>query len=337
MGTAALIIATNYLTVSAGWRWWYGVFSIVSGMIFILSFLFVPESLYNRPTDAFEGVVHIHQSGGEAHVLQVTTKHGVQLDFARYKPRTFRHNIQIFHVKPNWGAALKVYKQMLQCILYPNILWVVLMNSAVLGIYVVMANEFPGVLIGEFNFAFANVGFVFAGQIVVSMIMIPLLGYGGDYLTRKIAEKRDGVSDPEYRLIPMVLPVACVIISCIIFGMAATNPMTWSPWAIIIGFNAEYFGFIGIVLLGYTYSLDSYPERAAAILVLICAVRGLISFGINFQVSLFIESQGFDGAMKICAIIMGVISACGIPVFFFGKKIRSATEKYAVDNKELNL
>jgi Major Facilitator Superfamily len=317
-----------------GWRWWYGVFGIVSAVIFVLSFLFVLESRYDRPTDAFEGAVHIHRAGQDDGILRVTTQHGVELDHEKYLPRSFKHNLKIFHGSADWKAAGVCLYQAFQCLFFPNILWIVLMNSAVLGIYVVMITSFGSILLAPpYNFAFTSLGFVQGGQIVVSLIMVPLFGYGGDWLTKVLARRRNGMSEPESRLIPMLIPTIVVIVSCVVYGKAGSDPNNWSPWAVIVTFNAEFFGFITVVLLGYTYSLDAYPERAAPILVLICAVRGFISFGISFGITKFIKVQGYDGSFNICAIVMGVISAFGFLVYIFGKKIRSATTKYAVDGK----
>lgn len=324
IGSAALTIATTYLTSSLGWRWWYGVFAIVNGIIFIFSYLLVPESRYNRPSDAFDGAVHISARGENSdRSLKATIRHGIHLDLATYKPRTWKSDLRIYIGPANWKAASECWVQMGQCVLFPNILWIVLMNSCVLGIYVVMVSEFATILVAPpYNFAFTSLGFVQGGQIIVSIIMVPVLGYGTDILTKTLARRNQGISEPEYRLIPLILPCVVVVISCVFFGLAGSHSHSWSPWTVIISYNAEYFGFIGIVLIGFTYSLDSLPERAAPVLVLICAVRGIVSFGISFGVTDFISSQGYQGALVICAILMGVLSLLGIPIFIFGKQIR---------------
>lgn len=223
---------------------------------------------------------------------------------------------------------------MAQCLLFPNILWVVLLNSVALGIYVISVTEFGSILSSPpYSYPSSALGLVQGGQIVVSFILVPVLGYGGDMLTKWIAKYRNGVAEPEIRLIAMTLPVASLIVSSVIFGRAASSPYEWSPWAITITFNGIYFAFIGIILVGYTYSLDSYPERAAPILVLICAVRGLISFGISFGVTNFVTELGYQGAFNICASITGAIAAFGVPIFLWGHKLRAITMKYAVDHK----
>ena len=52
VGTAAMFVATTYLVPSWGLKWWYGIMTIVSGVVLILSFFFVVETRYNRPNDA---------------------------------------------------------------------------------------------------------------------------------------------------------------------------------------------------------------------------------------------------------------------------------------------
>ncbi|GKZ20740.1 hypothetical protein AbraIFM66951_003041 [Aspergillus brasiliensis] len=334
IGTAALTIATSYLVSSLGWRWWYGVFSIASGLVFIAAFTLVPESRYDRPTDAFEGEVHVHHDGEEQITVHATTKNRVPLDFINYKARSWKHTLKIMHPPANWKDALTCYKQMGQCILFPNILWVVLMNSVSLGIYVIGTTEYSSILgAPPYNYKTTSLGLVQAGQIVVSMIMVPVLGYGGDQLYKWVASRRNGTVEAEIRLIPMILPIVVLLISCVIYGRAASEPTQWSPWAITTTFSGMYFAYIGIILSGYTYSLDSYGERAAPILVLICAIRGFISFGISFGITKFVTEKGFQGALDICAIIAGVVAALGIPVFIFGGWVRKVTMKYAVDGR----
>jgi uncharacterized membrane protein len=146
-------------------------------------------------------------------------------------------------------------------------------------------------------------------------------------------KRKNGLSEPEYRLIPMLLPPIIVVVSCIIYGKAGSHPTDWSPWAIITTFNAEYFGFIGVILIGFTYSLEYYGERAAPILVLIFACRGFASFGISFGLTNFVTKKGYESSFNVCAIAMGIVAALGFAVFFFGKKIRARTMRYAVDNE----
>ncbi len=128
-----------------------------------------------------------------------------------------------------------------------------------------------------------------------------------------------------------------IVMSCVFFGLGGSDLERWSAWSVIISYNAEYFGLIGIVLIGFTYTPDSYPERPGPLLVLICFVRGLISFGISYGVTNFVNVKGYDGALNICAIVMAALPALGFPVYLLGRKIRALTAPWAHDAKDLNV
>lgn len=81
--------------------------------------------------------------------------------------------------------------------------------------------------------------------------------------------------------------------------------------------------------MAITYLLDSYPQRAGPLLVIICAVRGIMSFGVSYGIQPFIERNGYDGAFAVFGGLTGAFGVLGIFVFIFGKKIRQVTGKYA--------
>jgi hypothetical protein len=97
------------------------MFGIVNGVVLILSFLFVPESRYNRPTDAFEEAVHVHHEGHTDQVLIAATKHGIALDFIRFQNRTFHNDLKSFHGQADWKAFIACLVQMFQCFFFPNV------------------------------------------------------------------------------------------------------------------------------------------------------------------------------------------------------------------------
>ena len=52
VGTAGMFIATTYLVPAWGIRWWYGIITIVNGVVLILSFFFIVETKFDRVSDA---------------------------------------------------------------------------------------------------------------------------------------------------------------------------------------------------------------------------------------------------------------------------------------------
>lgn len=95
--------------------------------------------------------------------------------------------------------------------------------------------------------------------------------------------------------------------------------------------HSYYFTFVGANIVAITYLLDSYPQRAGPLLVIICAVRGIMSFGVSYGITPFIEQNGYDGAFGVFGGLTGAFGVLGIFVFIFGKKIRKITGRYCVD------
>ena len=52
LGTAAMFVATTAMVPAWGLAWWYGVMAIVIGITLILSFFFLVETRFDRPSDA---------------------------------------------------------------------------------------------------------------------------------------------------------------------------------------------------------------------------------------------------------------------------------------------
>lgn len=59
--------------------------------------------------------------------MRGTTHHGVELGFTRFEARSIKHDLKIFHGPADWRAAYDCCKQMAQYLLFPNMLWIVLM------------------------------------------------------------------------------------------------------------------------------------------------------------------------------------------------------------------
>lgn len=328
LGTAALIVASSYLANDLGWRWWYGVFGCVSGSIAVLSILFVAETKYERTLEALngEGI----EEGGV--LVPVTTNTKREFDTINFAPRSFVKDMLPWNGRARWYEAIACWKQMFQIIWFPNIIWLVLINSAALGIYVLMSALFAGILVQPpYLWSFDALGYVFAGQVATAVAVPFFCGYLSDFVTKFLSKRNGGVSQPEYRLIAVIIPLIAILISTVLFGRTAQTPTEWSWAGIAVTLNFEYFGFVGIVVSSFVYCMDAYPQRIDAALVLICSLRGFIGFGISFGSINFVQKAGYEGAFNICAGIVGALMILGIPVYLFGATIRRFTQRWGQD------
>lgn len=126
LGTAALIIASPYIASnpSLGWRWWYGIFGCVSGLVTVLSFVFVKETKYERPLEALNGE-GILQSDNT--LIPVTTRTKRELDLINYRPRSFLRDMAPWSGTPQWSRTLECCKQIFEVFFFPNVFWLMLL------------------------------------------------------------------------------------------------------------------------------------------------------------------------------------------------------------------
>ncbi|UPL01266.1 hypothetical protein LCI18_012200 [Fusarium solani-melongenae] len=302
--TATLFTATTYIVPGISLSWWYGIITAVNGVTLILSFVFLTESQFSRPDDAVEGAVHLRldkngnvsRDGTDEVIYQVTTRQETFLRPEKYGARTWRHDIKLFHMKPDWKAMVKFYKDTAKSLVLPTIFWMLLLNGAFLGLYVYQVSTFAQILISQpYSFDAEMLGYVQLVQVL---------------------------DCPEYRLLVLAIPAAAAVISCIIYGRAAAAPDNWHWMAIVASYHLCYFAFLGANLVGITFAMDSFPSKAEPLLLVICAGRGFISFGLSYSTVPLINLTGYDGAMNVYAIVCGVLSGLGIAAYFLGARVR---------------
>lgn len=320
------VVSTYMVSAWGGWRWWYGFFAIMNAVILVFSWIFVSESRFERSEEAMRG----EESPKSKQMDNRTTDTEMH-----YEPRTWRDDLRLFAVRPAFSEIPSFYKHIFQGLLIPITLWLLLLNGAHLGVYVFQASTFSSILMAPpYSFSFTSLGYVQAGQIVCCLIFLPLLGYGSDFIIRFFTQRNNGLFKPEYRLPVIAIPTIVGIICGIVYGQAGANPDRWSAAAVVIGYNASFFAFLGANIVGITYAVDSFPFHAAPFLVVICAGRGIISFGVSYATLPAVKSIGYDGTMIVEEVICGVLALIAVPMFFFGPRIRAAAQRWCgVDEK----
>lgn len=95
---------------------------------------------------------------------------------------------------------------MFQVVVFPNVFWLILCSGAFLGIFVMFGAVFAGVLVQPpYNFKYEYIGFVFAGQIIVSLVVVPAQGYLSDWLVKFFGKRNGGLVEVRERCVPTSL------------------------------------------------------------------------------------------------------------------------------------
>ena len=121
-----------------------------------------------------------------------------------------------------------------------------------------MSALFAGILLQPpYLWGFNTLGYVFVGQIATAIAVPIVCGWTSDLTTKLMSKRNGGVSEPEYRLLALIIPSISILISTIIFGKTAANPNEWGWGGIAVTLNFEYFGFVGVVVSSFVYCMDA--------------------------------------------------------------------------------
>ncbi|CAK7207208.1 hypothetical protein SEUCBS139899_010017 [Sporothrix eucalyptigena] len=341
--TTVLVLLASYIAARINASGWYGLGAGLSGLVFILSVLFVPETKYDRPLAAYQGQTSRvgafagqTAENGDYLVRRITTTDVRELDTVNFKPRTWASDLRVFVYKPDWAEGTRTIYRMLTVMFFPDILWGFLLNGLTLGVNVAIGTTYGTILEdAPYSWAAQNVSFANAGQIIVSFLSLFILGWGSDWIVKYFARRNGGVHQPQYRLVPLIFPAIVGVLASILYGQAASHPEHIHWFAIVFAVNAYYFAFLGANQSAIVYALDAYPTRSGPVLVVICAYRGILSFGTSYAVTPFINLRGYDGAFTIYGIITGALAAIGIPIYFLSSRIRSYCSKYTLQSSDV--
>ncbi|KAF7596869.1 hypothetical protein BBP40_011914 [Aspergillus hancockii] len=324
-------------------EWWYGLGAALAGILIVATFFLLPETKYERPLAAYQedssSLVEMHIDEAttdkrKAPLTGICTKRP-ELDFVTYDSRTFKSDLRLWIGTPEWNKVWEVLKQTAELLLFPNVFWSLLLNGLTIGVNIALGTTYSTIVSNPpYNWPTSSASYINCGQIFVAIVALPLLGHGSDWLVKYRAKRNNGLHEPETRLIPLILPSVIGTFTCSLYGEGATHPYSyhWFVYAWVIA--AYYFTFVGVNIVTITYLLDSYPTRSGPLLVIVCAFRGIISFGTSYGVAPFIERHGYDGTFHAFAALTGFLGALGLPVFIWGKQIRALTGRFAKDHAD---
>lgn len=86
---------------------------------------------------------------------------------------------------------------------------------------------------------------------------------------------------------------------------------------------------VGANSVAIVYLIDSYPQRASSLLIIICSFRGFLSFGLTYPLDDMLDAVGYDGLFGIYSGLTALMGVLTVMIFVWGKKIREITGKYA--------
>ncbi|QIX02321.1 hypothetical protein AMS68_007838 [Peltaster fructicola] len=295
----AIGFSAPYMVVNLSWRWIYYVTAIGGGFFLTGTFFFLPETRWNRTRSEMNGIPR-DDAGVE------------------YTPRTWLYDLMPFHGPVNMTKGLFALLDTLRTFFYPQILFITLLNSAMISTaFSASYTTAPALLTKPWSWRFQNLGLCLVPVLISAIICGAVTGAVADKFANWCAKKR-GSREPENQLVNLILPTILGLCGAVMFGIAGNNPSKYHWIILLVGLGFMAFGFLGANSVGAVYVLECYPHLAGPALVNIAAFRCIFAFCLTFYVADWIIAMGYLNTFLIYAGLIAGLSLALPVVYIFG-------------------
>ncbi|KAH6698477.1 major facilitator superfamily domain-containing protein [Leptodontidium sp. MPI-SDFR-AT-0119] len=310
IASSAMGSAASYIVTDIGWRWYYWILFIFSAISLSLIIIFTPETTWPRTVEDLNGISRTDADGFAEPVRP--SGHD----------KSYWYSVRLYSEHAGKRAAWLSIMDLIRSAIFPNIIWLVFLNACFIGVTVSASLVIGTLLIEGWYWEPQNVGLLQVPLAVGSIIAIPIIGIGGDWVISKMATRNGGIHEPEHQLVNMILPFIVGFLGTVCFGIVCSNPEKyhWILPLLFMGFM--FFSLIATNVITTTYAIGCFPDLAPSMVIIVGSYRNIIGFGISYGVDSFVAKAGYNGAFGTYAGIMGLLGLTSFYFYFGGKALR---------------
>lgn len=192
--------------------------------------------------------------------------------------------------------------------------------ATVYGILYLLFTSLPAVFAKQYQFSPETSGLAYLGIGIGFFMGVAIQAKLSDATVRKLAERNNGVAEPEFRLPACAFWALFLPASLIWYGWSAEYKTHWI--VPIIGMVPFGIGMMGIFIPVQAYMIDAFPEHAASAIAALTATRSILGAFLPLAGTPMYNALGFgwgNTLLAFCALVMG---AAVFALYKYGKQIR---------------
>jgi len=331
-GIAGGSLISGYIIQDIGWKWTFWICAVFFGIFVFAVLLYVPETSYIRiPLEQRLGITNGSNAGEKNVVLENKEANLQEREYAHqpttYTKMPYLKSLRIYSGRYTDAPYWKIFLRPLVVFWYPAVLWAFLIYGTTLTWIVVFSVVNASIFtLPPYNFSVSETGLISLSPFILTIVGELISGPLNDYICLVLTKRNRGVYEPEFRLV-LIVPVTLLGV-CGFYGFGATvhYQTHWIGPVLTFGLANMAMAFASGCVFGYV--LDSYSQLSEEAFVAINA-RNLLTFGLTYFVNDWLAK---DGALDVFAVLgscfLGVCLTT-IPLWIYGKRIRSVIARNA--------
>jgi hypothetical protein len=220
-------------------------------------FFFCQTEIYSNVVSV---LTYIYKAGKEVYPLRPEETRP-RIDNVRYPPRTLWVDFGIFNCGFEWKLAVKSVWDCIKTTFFPNIFWVIIVNSIFVSVQGAASQVGSSVLIAA-GWKFETLGLAVVPIVIASPFVWFVGGFVADKISNYHARRNGGRREPEAHLLSLVIPLVAGIAGPILFGFAGQDPREVPSIVLLSAIFLIGFGFLTANAIFSVYLVESYPQYA---------------------------------------------------------------------------
>lgn len=333
-------VLSGFIADGIGWRWNYYILVILCAVLFIACFLFLEDTSFKRDfnNEAFENDIIEQIKSHALGEVSSTDKNGLIIENiesdSQSSGKSFTEKMKLIELEQTDDRSyFAIFIRPFFLTYYPAVLYGgAVYGSQMMWLTLMAVTQSAFFRAEPYNFSPSSVGLTNLGACVGCIFGMYYGGAFVDWLSVKLAERNDGIYEPEFRLWAMIVPTILNAAGIVAYGIGIHSGVHWAvPVVIGMGFMGFASAASGAICL--TYAVDCYPKVGGEVLVVILVIRNAIGAGFTFGIEPWIERSGVKDTTWYMFLISILINGGFIFLIIFGKRIRRLTaqsyEKYS--------
>ncbi len=272
-------------------------------------FFFVPETVYFAPPPTTEVI------------FDKTSLHVYEIVLPEIK-KTYPERLRIFQGRVSkasfWSTAFKP----LPLITFPAVIYAAFTYSFyAAGLTLIALLQDTVFSAAPYNLTSSQIGLTNLPLFGVGLVGTLFSGYCADAVVQFMTHRNNGIYEPEFRLVLMVVAASLSTVAYIGFGLTIAGG---ASIYLAIGFlGVQTFAVPFATSAMFTYIMDCHNRHAAQAFVTMNFVKAILSLIMSNFVNGWFKASGAKSVFVTVAIMNLAVSSASLPMYFWGKRLRA--------------
>lgn len=286
----------------------FGISAVIYIPIMLGLYFVVVETTYNGPRNPGPKIT-LEEKGS---FFEIDTS----------EKESYRDRLRLFRGRLSTESFWKGVWKPIPLIAYPAVLF----STVVYGTYftfllAISVLAVTALSLSPYNLNPAQIGLTNIPLLLVGFIGSPLSGWLADRAATFLARRNNGVFEPEFRLVLMLVAVPFATIGFIGFGYSLHNAASVAQ--VVAFFSIYSFSVPFASQAALTYVIDCHPKDANQAFVTINFTKAVFTFLVTTYANGWMMEVGPRTVFNTLAGVNLGVCALTVPAYVFGKRFRS--------------